>query len=86
RVERKKNIIIRGIEEGKGGIEGRIREILEKLEVGVEIENIRKVEAGRKEKGWMGVVTLRSEEERGRVLNSKGKLKGSEIWIEEDRT
>ncbi|KYN13229.1 hypothetical protein ALC57_14593 [Trachymyrmex cornetzi] len=34
----------------------------------------------------MGVVTLRSEEERGRVLNSKGKLKGSEIWIEEDRT
>ncbi|KYN16543.1 hypothetical protein ALC57_11204 [Trachymyrmex cornetzi] len=44
------------------------------------------VRGGRKEKGWMVVVTLGSVEDKGRIMSNKWRMKGRDIWIEEDLT
>jgi len=47
---------------------------------------VRIIQAGKTERGKLVVVRLQSEDMRRRVLMNKRKLKGGEIWIEEDLT
>lgn len=54
------------------------------MEIG--IENVREIRAGNEEKGRMVLVKLKTEEDRRKVLENKKKIKGKEIWIEEDLT
>ncbi|KYN10055.1 hypothetical protein ALC57_17744 [Trachymyrmex cornetzi] len=56
------------------------------MDEGVVIEKVRRIEAGRQERRWMGVVTLGGVEDKGKILKNKWKLKGRDIWIEEDLT
>ncbi|KYN22887.1 hypothetical protein ALC57_04670 [Trachymyrmex cornetzi] len=67
-------------------MDGKIREILGSLEAEVEVERVRELKAGRKERGWMGVVTMGNMKNKGKISRSKEKLRGREIWIEEDLT
>ncbi|KYQ47826.1 hypothetical protein ALC60_13142, partial [Trachymyrmex zeteki] len=83
RKEKKRNIIIKEVE---GEIERKIRQILDSIEKSVVVEKIRKLEAGRREKGWMGVITMGSVVDKGRILRGKGKFRGRDVWIEEDLT
>ncbi|XP_018369775.1 PREDICTED: uncharacterized protein LOC108765514 [Trachymyrmex cornetzi] len=85
REERKRNIIVKGLNVERE-IEGKIEELIGSIEVGVGVEKIRKIKAGRQEKGWMVMVMLGSVENKGKIIRNKWKLKGRDIWIEEDLT
>lgn len=86
REKRKKNLLFKGVQ-GEGGM---MKEEIIKLcgEIGVEvdIEEIRMVKTGKEEKGKMVIVKLRKEDSKRRILENNGKLKGREVWIEEDLT
>ncbi|XP_071578691.1 uncharacterized protein [Temnothorax nylanderi] len=86
RGERKRNIVIKGVKEEEGGIKGGIEEVMKKIGVEAKIEEIRKIDAGRREKGGMAVVRVGSEEEKARIIRNKWKLRDGGIWIEEDLT
>lgn len=58
---------------------------MKKIGVEVKIEEIRKIEAGRREKGDMAV-KVGSEEEKSRIMRNKWKLRDESTWIEEDLT
>ncbi|XP_032689113.1 golgin subfamily A member 6-like protein 22 [Odontomachus brunneus] len=77
-----------GVKGGEGDMKERVEGILKELGVGVEgkIDEVRKIKAGRKEKGEMVIVRMTSEEVKRRILESKWKLKGKDVWIEEDLT
>lgn len=47
---------------------------------------MRKIRTGRKEKRNVEAVKLRSEENKWKIMERKGRVRGTEIWIEEDRT
>lgn len=89
REKRAKNIIIKGIKgvkEGKGELEKRVKQILKRLKVEVKVVEIKRLERGRREWGEMVMVKVRSEEEERKVIENKKKLKGGEFWIEKDLT
>ncbi|KYN13181.1 hypothetical protein ALC57_14625 [Trachymyrmex cornetzi] len=86
REERRKNIIIKGVEGENGEIEGKIIQILGSVEAGVMVHKVRELKTGRQARGWMGMITMGNVEDKGKILRSKGKLRGREIWIEEDLT
>lgn len=52
----------------------------------MEIEDVRKIRKGREEKGEMVIVSMKTEENKRKIIENKRKLKEKEIWIEEDRT
>jgi len=56
RGERKRNIIIKGLEKGEGGLENSVRGLWEKIGAeGIKVEEIRKIETGegsRRKKYW----------------------------------
>lgn len=52
----------------------------------VKVEEIRKIKTGRREKGEIVIMKLESEEMKRRIMRDKWKLKGDEMWIEEDLT
>jgi len=85
REERRNNIILKGVREGEGNLEG-MQRVWEKLGLKVKVENIREIKGGRGSRGSMWVVRVGSEEERRRIVQNKWKLKGEEVRIEEDLT
>lgn len=85
RDKRRKNIVIKGLKRTESK-EREIEEICKSIGVEIGIVDIRKIKTGREEKGEMIVVKLREEEMKREVMRNKGKLKGKEIWIEEDQT
>lgn len=61
-------------DEGRDGREESFKrggKVMHRLGVEVKIEDIRKIEAGRQDKGEMAVVKVGSEEERRKVLRNK---------------
>lgn len=88
REKRSRNIVIKGLK--VGGEEKEIRkgveEVIKEIGVEVEIKGIRKIEAGRKERGEMVIVETGSEKERWEILMKKSRLRGQKIWIEKDET
>jgi len=72
--ERKRNIIIKELNIGEREIEEKIKEIMERIEVGMKIEKIRKMEANRQERKWM-VIMLESLEDKRNIIRNKWKLK-----------
>jgi len=86
RESRRRNIMIKGLKEGEGGIEKDVEEIWKKLGVEVKMEGIKRIEAGRTERGCMIRVRVGSEEEKRRIWKNKGKLRGGEVWLEDDLT
>jgi len=67
-------------DEGKGG------RVNEGYRGDIKMEEVRNIQAGKTERGKLLVVRLKSEDMKRRVLMSKRKLRGGEIWIEEDLT
>jgi len=86
RNDRRRNILIKGLKAGEGELKERVEEILERVGGDIKVEEVRSIQAGKTEKGRLVIVRLKSEEMRGRVLSNKRKLKGGEIWIDEDLT
>jgi len=73
RGERRRNILVKGLKDG----EGRLKERVEKaLEGEIKVEEVRKIEAGKTERGNMVIAKLGSEDMSWRILMIKWKLKG----------
>lgn len=79
-------MIFKGIKEKRGKIREGVENICREIGVSVEIDEVKEVKAGKEEKGKMVIVRLKSEEDKKKILENERKLKGKEIWIEEDQT
>jgi len=84
RQEKRRNIVIKGIKEEEKNVKIRLKEILE--QVGANMEEARMVMVGKEEWGKMAVVKLKTEKDKKKVMEKKGKLKGEKIWIMKDLT
>lgn len=85
RLKRRRNLIFKGIREDSGRITG-VENLCKEIGVSVGIDKVKEVKAGKEEKGKMVIVKLNSEGDKKKILTNKDKLKGKEIWIEEDQT
>lgn len=84
REERKNNIIIKGLNVGKGrnGLEKKVEEFVkERLGVEARVERARLVGGGR-----MIQAKIKDQENKRRIMESKSRLGKEEIYIENDRT
>lgn len=86
REKRKRNVIVKGLKVGVGDARKEVEKIMEELGAEVKIREVKRIRAGREEWGEMMCVELASTDEKGRVMEKKSKLKGSNIWIDEDLT
>jgi len=86
RNDRRKNIMIKGLKEGEDEVFERVEGLMKELGGEIKVEEVREIKAGKTEKGMLLLVKLKSEEMKRKVLIGRGKLKGKEIWIEEDLT
>jgi len=84
--DRRKNVVIKGVKEGEASLKEKVEEVIKMLGIEVKIEEIRRIEAGKKERGSMIVVRVENEEAKRNIVRNKWKLKGGDIWIEEDLT
>jgi len=76
RGERRRNILVKGLKDGEGGLKERVEKALKGIGGEIKVEEIRKIEAGKTERGNMVIVKLGSEDMRRRILMNKWKLKG----------
>jgi len=86
RVERRRNIVVKGFKGGDGNVEEKIKRIFDQIAAEVKIEEVREVKAGRGDWGGLAVVKLRSEEDKKEVMRKKKGLRGGDIWIGDDLT
>lgn len=86
RGERKRTILLKGLKKGEGGLKENVEEVMKRIGVEVKVEEIRKIEAGKRERGNMVMVKVGSEDEKRRIMQSKWKLKGKDIWVEKNLT
>lgn len=74
----------------KGEEEGRekVNKLIRGRELGMEMEvkEMRKINTRRDNKGNMMKITLKTEEMKRKILENKRRLRGKEVWIEEDLT
>lgn len=76
REERKNNIIVKGLKERGEGMDREIKELIKEMGLEAKVEEVRRLEVGRKELGGMAVVRLGSNEEKRMVMENKRKLRG----------
>lgn len=84
REERKNNIIIKGLNVGKGrnGLEKKVEEFVkERLRVEAKVERARLIGGGR-----VIQAKIKDQENKRRIMESKSRLGKEEIYIENDRT
>jgi len=88
RGDRRRNLIVKGMKGGEGSMKERVEEIIKGLGVRVEgkVEEVRRIDGGKREKGDMVIVKMATKEAKREVMVNKWRLKGKEIWIEEDLT
>jgi len=85
REERRRNIAVKGLQEEEENAKG-LEKVWKKLGVGVKVEEIKRVRAGGGRGGGIVIVKVGSEKEKKGIMQSKWRLKGEEMWIEEDLT
>lgn len=56
------------------------------MEVQIEVKEMGKINTRRDDKGNMMKITLKTEEMKRKILENKRRLRGKEVWIEEDLT
>jgi len=88
RGERRRNLIVKGMKGGEGSMKERVEKVIKGLGVRVEgkVEDVRRIDGGKREKGDMVIVKMATKEAKREVMVNKWRLKGKEIWIEEDLT
>jgi S-adenosylhomocysteine hydrolase len=71
RIERRRNVVVKGYKGGEGDVGVRIRKIFEQIGAKVKVEEVREVKAGRRKCGGLAVIKLRSEEDRKELEEEK---------------
>lgn len=75
REERRKNIIIKGLEEREGKRMEVVERLLRDIGVSVEIKELKKIKGDKEKKREMIVIKLGSKEQKSGVMRNKRKLK-----------
>ncbi|GAB1869444.1 hypothetical protein CAJAP_10523 [Camponotus japonicus] len=86
REDRRKNIIIRGLKVESGKRRKKVEELMKEIVARVDIVETKKIGEDREKGREMVWVRLRDEEQRGEILEKKGRLKGRRERIGEDLT
>lgn len=86
REERKKNIVIKGLEAKKGRRREAVEEILETIGVKAEVKEVKRVGNRIVEGREMVMVRLAKEEQKKEILRKKNNLKGRKEIVCEDWT
>jgi len=86
RGERRRNLLMRGLKEREEGMREEVEGVMKRIGVEVKVKEIRRIETGRKEKGNRTIVRVENEDEKAKIMQNKWKLKGGELWIEDDLT
>lgn len=81
--EKRKNIIIRGLEIKSGEKEG-VEEVLNKIEMKTQIKRIKRIGVGREESKGVVAVKVGGDEEKKKITRKKRNLKGRNEKIIED--
>jgi len=76
---------VKGLKEEEENAKG-LEKVWKKLGVEVKVEEVKKVRAGGGREGGIVIVKVGSEEEKKGIMQSKRKLRGEKVWIEEDLT
>lgn len=79
REERKRNVAIKGLKVEEGKIREEIEEVMREIGARVNIKEMRKVGAGRGDKGEIVVVKLGNENERKEIMGGKKKLRRKKV-------
>jgi len=88
RGDRRRNLIVKGLKGGKGNMKEQVEDVIKGLGMRVEekVEEVRRIEGGKREKGDMVIVKMATKEAKREIMANKWRLRGKEIWIEEDLT
>ena len=86
REERRKNVIIRGLEVKEGKRREAVEEVLKVIGARGNIEEIKRVAGDREKDREMVLVRMRNEEQREEIMKRKRELKGRKERILEDWT
>ncbi|XP_020298410.1 histone-lysine N-methyltransferase, H3 lysine-79 specific-like [Pseudomyrmex gracilis] len=81
---RRKNVIIKRVPKEKGDWRWGVEKLLKEIGAEVRINEMRRINTGREEKGEMVWVRLKREEDKRIVWDKKKRLKGRKVWIEKD--
>ncbi|EFN87353.1 hypothetical protein EAI_02127 [Harpegnathos saltator] len=83
---RRNNVVVREVEIGEKGVEEGVNKIWRRLELEVEMREVKRIGKGRKEGEGMVLVKLGNWEEKRKVMELKKKLRGKKERIEDDLT
>lgn len=61
-------------------------ELVKELGIEGRLEEVRRIGMGSREKGSMMVARMESKNMKTEVLGNKEKLKGKDVWVDEDLT
>lgn len=88
REKRRRNVIFKGVRAEGGKVKEEIIKLCREMKVseGMEFEEIKRVRTGREDKGEMIIIKVKKEEDKRKILENKGRLRGREVWVEEDLT
>lgn len=86
REERKRNVIIKGVEIKEGKRREAVEKVLEIIRARVEVREVKRIARDRDREGEMILVRLGSEEQRKEVMERKAKLRGKNERVEDWRT
>ncbi|EFN81027.1 hypothetical protein EAI_05498 [Harpegnathos saltator] len=86
REERRKNVVVREVEMGEKGVEEGVKEIWKRMELEVDMKEVRRLGEGQREGEGTVLVKLGSMEEKRKVMEAKKKLRGRKERIEDDLT
>lgn len=84
REERKRNVIIKGVEIKEGKRREAVEKVLEIIRARVEVREVKRIARDGDREGEMILVRLRSEEQRKEVMERKAKLRGRNERVIED--
>ncbi|KAL6416560.1 hypothetical protein ACFW04_013367 [Cataglyphis niger] len=86
REERRRNVLIKGVEVKEGRRRGAVEELFDSIGIKAEIEEVRKIGGSVEEGREMMVVRLKNEDQKREIWNKKKLLKGRKERILEDWT
>ncbi|KMQ83482.1 hypothetical protein RF55_19928 [Lasius niger] len=86
REERRGNIIIKGIKEGKGELNEEVAKLLKEIGVEAPVEEVKRIGMRRKDRARMALVKIGNWDIKKEIMEKRIRLKGREERIEDDWT
>lgn len=86
RRERKNNIVIKGLHRREGTVREKVEELMKEIEAEEEIQGIKEIKTTGEGERKIYIVKLEDFEKKKGIMQKKSKLKGKNIYIDDDMT